>query len=453
MGRFNASGPTVSSVYLAKNWDLQKNCYTEDRNALLFTSVANTLLNPGKNFTNHAIYVIPRASNRLFSEPENMTYLLVTDEIPWVSDLIYLEPNTPGLSLPFKSIITVSGRFPTGPRASSPSAAGFVKIINASVIPSTQIYQISQNDTCEWYYNEFNLQDINNDGLLDIITVRFRDVTCPPTITFPPYPLLVQFVAFLQPSTNPLDDWTFVELYNFNNTVNQGPTAFFEFLDLDLELYNKRGKHELELVSAEFFGTGALAIYYLESGNSWLDPNKTVGRSVVESSLGSMFEVDVADINNDGTSEIIATTHTTANTNGIYAYEIKQDFRNSSNVTSMRRPLYINFTVFGRPPTGARLRPGSFKIYYPTDDRNNRNIKPLISVGTDGGGQLLVLEPASQNKKNWDYNVTVIDQEGCDIIGPSVFDVNNDGYNELLAPCVRGSLIFLNSYRPCVFDL
>ncbi len=85
---------------------------------------------------------------------------------------------------------------------------------------------------------------------------------------------------------------------------------------------------------------------------------------MVESSLGGMYDVQVHDLNGDSKAEIVATTHITSPSNGIYAYEPSGDFR-SEEVTWTRRAIHSNFSVFGRASDAQRLRPGFFSVYSP----------------------------------------------------------------------------------------
>ncbi len=175
---------------------------------------------------------------------------------------------------------------------------------------------------------------------------------------------------------------------------------------------------------------------------------QVVNRVVIESGLGGMYDVQVHDLNGDAKAEIIATTHTVSPTNGIYAYEPSGDFR-LDDITWTRRTLYSNFTVFGRVNDAQRLRPAVFSVYHPEVRRGNGiGKKPLIAIATDGGGQLVVLTPNSQSRVDWNYTLSVVDQSGCDVTSPFVADVNEDGYTEVMAPCLRGSIVFVASHAP-----
>lgn len=454
LGRYSTGGPTAANVYLAKPWNSQGN------QSLIYTSPANALFPGTSSFPPHAMYVIANfngsalVSQGAVSLPRPQ---LITTSLPWVNDVVYLPPNSLGLTLPFRSLLTVNGRFPTGPRfGRSPSVGGTISIINIDSIPNTSVFDITGGDSgaCEWYYNQVQLMDINEDGLLDVLTARFRDEgACPPTVQIPPYNFVSEFIAYLQPSSSPLVPWTFVRLFDFENATNRGPTGFFQFLDLDNALYGNNEHPAFELLSSEFFGTGALAIYHLTGTvTSWLQQDKTVARVVVEQGLGGMYDAKVAELNRQKPAEIVATNHITLGSNGIYAFSTVGNFRSGGWI---RRALATNFSVVGRPSNNsARLRPGEFKVYYPRPNNVPGNsLKPLIALGTDGGGQLVLLTPKTQKKDSYEYEKVVLDEQteantGCDIIGPLTEDLNNDGYLELLAPCLSGGFISVFTHGP-----
>jgi hypothetical protein len=262
-----------------------------------------------------AIYVIPNATKFLGGNSNTSNYKLVA-EIPWTNDLEFFEEGYT-FNLPFPSIVGVSGRFPTAPRFALPSTAGKVFILDVTSLPS-KIYDISGPDpnNCEWYYLQFVVYDVNNDGREDILTVRSRDTVCPPTQIFPPFPLVAEFVAFIQPEDPLQVPWELKVLYNFDNVVNRAAIGFFDFVDIDHAIYGKEGFETPELIFADFSGEN-LSIYYVDKYKNWID-NDGVMMTVVEEDLGSMYDVIVVDVNGDGYDDIVSTTHTTRPDNGMY---------------------------------------------------------------------------------------------------------------------------------------
>jgi hypothetical protein len=59
-----------------------------------------------------------------------------------------------------------------------------------------------------------------------------------------------------------------------------------------------------------------------------------------------------------------------------------------------------------------------------------------------------VLAPASQQECDCTHGAaSVEDQPGCDATAPYVADLNCDGHNAPLAPCVTGSVVFATTRR------
>ena len=433
---FNSTGPSVATLTWAKNWDLRKSTDVDDSDALIFSSVANRFLHPGRNVSDNSIYVIRRIASKLFYPFQDFDYELITDQISWSNEQIFLPKFTPGFELSFPSLVGISGRFPTAPRFAFPSVPGKVYLINTTTLPG-QIYNISPPETlCEWYYQDFELVDINGDNKLDIVAVRIRDDVCSPLKQVPPFPLKAEFVALIQPEDLTVFPWSLQILYNFENITNRGVVGFFKFVDIDSEIYGKTDHLVPELIYSEFFGKGSF-IYYVNKNETWLTPGKTVKRSIIENTLGEMYDILVTDVNGDGKNDFLTTTHIINNTNGVYAYDILGDFRLQDNLTTIRYPLITNLPVYGRPATSARYRAGSLSIL---EKKNSK--KPLIVVGTDGGGQLLLLSPKNNNNKSWEFDNEVLIEFECDILSALIYDINHDGKKDISAPCLTRDAIF-----------
>ena len=428
---FNTSGPTVANVVWADAWS-PKSDYP---GAFIFTSAANSLLHRDRLIPDSAIYVIPEVASKLFSNASELSYELVSVELPWANELKFIAPGTIGLNVSFPALLGVSGRFPSAPRFRFPSSAGKVFILNTSILPAL-VYIISPPETCEWYYQTFKLIDMNGDGLLDVLSIRLRDDVCFPLKVAPPYALKAELVVLTQP-TNPLSvPWSLTTLYNFDNVTNRAAGGYFEFLDIDEPVYRRNDHPTAELLTSEFFGAGAF-IYSVSLNETWLTPNKTVKRTIIENGLGGMYTIRVIDVNSDDKSDFVITTHTVLSSNGIYAYDIKGDYRNQTNLTSVRYQLAGNFTVFGRSVGPSRYRTGPFEIVSQKPGR-----KPTLVVGTDGGGQLILLSPKNENSRSWEYNNETLAQFGCDFIAPIVYDADGDGKNEISAPCFGRDAIY-----------
>jgi hypothetical protein len=436
LGVFNTTGPTVANLAWIPNWSKD----SEYPAAIVFASAANRLLHPGRPVPDSAIYVIPEIASKLFDSVDELTYELVSEEYAWANELRFIEKNMVGFNLSFPALLGVNGRFPTAPRFVIPSVPGGLFLLNTTTLPA-QSYKLSPPETCEYYYQTFKLLDLNGDGLLDVLTVRVRDDVCSPLKVFPPFFLKAELVALLQPQDPLASYWELRVLYNFDNVANRAAIGYFEFLDIDEEIYGRNNHTTAELLTSEFSGGGSF-IYYIDGPEDWLSTNKTVKRTVIEDKLGGMYTIRVLDINRDGKKDILATTHTVVSSNGVYAYNVLGNYRNVETLSTQRYALASNFTVFGRPATPTSYRTGPFEILPEKNDR-----KPRIVVGTDGGGEFVLLSPKNQNKNSWEYESTTLAQFGCDIIAPIVYDADEDGKPEFSAPCLGGDAIYTFSEK------
>lgn len=445
----NTSGPTVAVIHWVPEWN------ADGSGAMLFSSVWNGYFyrdNITAPFSepDSGVYVIENMAAVLHVKNTQRQIKLVTGALNWTNAFAgFSAGGLVGLDVPFRGFIAATGRFPSAPRVALATVPGRIALVDATVSTAPIIYNISGpnavNDTCEYYYQMMKLYDLNQDGLLDIVTVRVRDRVCSlPLPRFPPFALTAEFVVFLQPATLEarLAPWPMKVLYDFTvaNITSLGAGGCFEFTDMDSAVNLRRDHPEPELIIGNFFFP-EVAVYALPIGTAWLDANAQtlVQRIIIDNSLGGMYDVQLVDLNRDGRAEIVATTHTTRPDNGIYAYEVIGDFRAIPLPVVVRRTIASNFTIYGRAPSSQRYRPATFTIIPPQAGEH----KPSIAVGTDGGGQIVVITPDDDIKKeSWKYTVTVLAQFGADFLTPILYDADNDGRLDMSVPCIGGDGIF-----------
>lgn len=449
LGRLDAlptletGGPSVAVLSVAEDWP-------EDP-SLLFISVFNDFFAPGQGLPNNAVYVVPEFESKVRGDAP-FTFDLVTEEVGWGNQVQYLAPGSPEIDLPFPAIVGVSGRFPTAPRFAVPSVPGKVFILNATELPAS-VVQLSEDEPscadcdgcancgCEWYYQQFIFYDVDEDGDEDILSVRTRDQMCNPLPIFPPFTFLSEFVAFLQPEDPVEGEWELLVLHDFDQVVDRGSLGFFSFVDLDAELAaDDEGSASIhptpELVYGEFNGL-SVNVYSVGLGETWVSEGKSVFRSVVDDTLGQMYSAQVVDVNRDGKGDIVATTHTTREDNGIYAYDVLGDFRSEPHLDVVRYPLATNFSVVGREPSQFRIRPSDFVVAV---QRNNK--KPELVIGTDGGGQAVQLKAKNNSPNSWEYESTALAELGCDFLTPIAYDLDGDRKSEVSISCLGEGRIY-----------
>lgn len=462
----NTSGPTVATTSWVGDWN------ADGSGAMLFSSVWNGRFY-NSNFSapfpepDSGVYIIENI-DRVLDGSENATITLVTGVLNWTTTFIgFPVGGLEDLEFPFRGFLSSTGRFPQlrflniPGRPQIPSVPGKIAVVDVTNSSNSVVHVLTPpnapGDLCEYYYQTMELYDIDEDGDLDIVSIKTRDWVCtvPPTFFPGPsgfYNLTAEFIALLQPDdpAAKLQPWTEVSLFNFRDTgiVGLGVGGLFTFGNI-----NGKRHSQPELIVANFFYP-ELAIYTLgRPGETWLTPDKQVNRVIVDNSLGGMYDVELVDLNQDGDLEIVATTHTIRTDNGIYAYEILDEFEglnflNASVInlsgTGTRHALATNFSVFGRPLGAQRYRTGTFAII----PGKNKGKKPSLVVSTDGGGQLYVLTPEDDKKKNWNYTKTLLYEFGADVLDPIVYDYNNDGNYEVSASVIAADAIASFTQRP-----
>ena len=172
--------------------------------------------------------------------------------------------------------------------------------------------------------------------------------------------------------TNKTDIWK-------EHIITKGPDVHFRIKDLDND-------GQIEIVSAEFFHK-KVSITRMVDGE-WQ-------RTVIDDDMGSPFDIEFHDLNNDGKLDLLATNHEGNAKAAVYAYEIPSDLTSSWT----RRTLYSGFKT--RQKGVGQGSPGEAMAIHP--DVNNTDSKPYIIVAGDGTQHAHILRPVSEDPNNWEY--------------------------------------------------
>ncbi len=200
------------------------------------------------------------------------------------------------------------------------------------------------------------------------------------------------------------------------------------------------GDGRKEVLAAQFF-TKTLAVCWQE-GDRWK------GRAI-DDQLGSPFDLELADINNNGHRELLVTNHESDDSAGVFAYEIPVDFKTG---LWERHTLYQGFKTrieLDQDQLEAKpfqASPGSATAFYP--NLADQDTKPYILVSGDGTQQAHLLKPVNQDCDDWRFEEsTLVDTRGT--VGQcAVGDVDGDGFCEVFVPAFDRDLIYAYTFAP-----
>lgn len=212
-----------------------------------------------------------------------------------------------------------------------------------------------------------------------------------------------------------------------------GPDVHFRLADL-----NNDGRKEV--VATQFFSK-KLSLYYQQEGQ-WKERE-------IDGQVGSPFDLEFADVNNDGKEDLLITNHESDSTAGVFAYELPTD---PINGEWKRRTLYQGFKTRILPeevePEAKPFQasPGKATAFFPHQGKTHE--KPSILVSGDGTQMAHILTPRSLDPNDWNYSEHILIDAKSTVGQCAVKDVNNDGYAEIFVPAYDADLIHAFTYAP-----
>ena len=253
-----------------------------------------------------------------------------------------------------------------------------------------------------WFYHRAVTADINNDGKEEILTARGMK----------PIPVGASdgALVWLEPPQGGSAQGPWEE-----HVIAHGPDSNFRYADID-------GDGKKEIVATEFFNQ-KLDVFWQTADGQWQ------GRTI-DDHIGSAFDVQVVDVNNDGRAEILATNHESdKEKSAVFAYEVPPDFKEKGG-TFVRHTLANGFeTAFSFSPAAS---PGAAIPFHP--NANAPTGKPWMLVSGDGSQKAYLLTPDSEDPSDWGYHCQTILEGGCTVGNGAVADVDGDGRPELFVP-------------------
>lgn len=253
-----------------------------------------------------------------------------------------------------------------------------------------------------WFYHRTQFTDVNQDGLLDIVTARGTK----PIIGASQGELL----WLEQPRENKEKPWE-------EHIIASGPDVYFEMIDLDHD-------GSQEIIAAEFFSK-KLSVHWRENDATWKS-------RVIDDTIGAVFDLEAADLNSDGRLDLVVTNHEGKNKGAIYAYEIPRTFKTAA---WSRRTLLSGITTELHGINQAS--PGAPIVM------STSHGKPHILVAGDGSTKVHWLVPKSDSSDDWNYEEKILIDTNSTIGSMALSAPHADGSRELFVPAYDKNEIYI----------
>ena len=293
-----------------------------------------------------------------------------------------------------------------------------------------------------WSYHWVIWKDIDDDGLLDAFTARFR---VPGFLEGgDPISELLWFKnpGGEAPATG--HEWAWKEFI----MVTGGPDVYFE--ETLYEVCDPECKEYSAIVTGELW-TERIMIYYVENLPGAWGQHGNIKSVVVDPSPGQPFEARFADVNNDGKLEILASAYDTSNgneTGNFFMYQQQDDA--SWKRTALASGFVANSYLFG-----GSMAPGKSRLFWPSEEYKNTPTesgampKPWIAISGDDDGIHYVMFPKSEDPEDFEYDIQVmVDTQATTAGTMAVVDLDGDGYTEIISAGYTAGEVYVFTFAP-----
>jgi len=304
---------------------------------------------------------------------------------------------------------------------------GIYLLPQTSSLPATKIAVAPVESN--WFYHQVNWVDVDLDGKLDIVAARcsvnaFGSASG-------------ELVWLKHPSTiDKSKTWVMTKL-------TKGPDVITKVL---------QGKDKLlYVISAEFFSS-KLSLSIIQPGTT----PKLVSYTVLDSTLGAAYDMHLADVDGDGQSELIVSTHMSGKGGAVYAYELPSNLIPETEVSStvsaatvtdwQRVTLGTGFKV-----TKSGLNQAAPGFIYPLSNPDKSSAalskRPIFVIAGDGSQGVHLMTPVSDATNPYAYSVTKIIEIGGTVGSLAVKDINGDGYLDAVIPDYDNSKLYFYTLK------
>jgi hypothetical protein len=220
------------------------------------------------------------------------------------------------------------------------------------------------------------------------------------------------------------------------------PDVFFDLCDID-------GDGLFEIVYTTFFsvGGGSFSVLYTEGDTSparWTNAS-AVHRVTIDQSLGTMFGVEVVDLNADGRKDFLVTNHVdNATLSGVFAYESPATGSFTVPANWVRHTLASGFPTL--IPGPGQASPGLALPVFPQPAVTTG--KPVVLLAGDGEKHFHLIQPESTAAGNWSYSREVAFDCNGTVGAQTAGDVDGDGWTDVLLPCYDIDQLVGMTFKP-----
>ncbi|XP_060080764.1 uncharacterized protein LOC132560132 [Ylistrum balloti] len=297
---------------------------------------------------------------------------------------------------------------------------GTITLFNTSGDTMKGPYEITTGHSDhDWFYHRVKWVDMNGDGAKDAVTCRAKTSVFGGSSG--------QLVWYEHPTLfrdNFLYPWTV-------HVIGEDSDTFFDITSLS----SPDGMLPCIITTGYF--SNKLKIYWT-TGSNWSNLDMVHSR-IIDSSIGHVFDVQVADLNDDGRVDLLVTANGISQT-GLYIYEIPTDFRTG---TFTRHVLKSDFHSHNILPGGGA--PGSAQIIRSSTTSVG---KPMILLSGDDDSRAYLFSPVNTSSSDWSYRMDIfLDMHSGTIGGIAYSDVDNDGFPELFVPAYSSNSVYVYTFK------
>lgn len=331
-----------------------------------------------------------------------------------VSKLKSVELNTPNFQWPNDVKVVPHDVFgqnaivvPDGFLVPGKSDGGIyiVTMDSADVTKTTGTHKISAKKS-GYFYHMGEWLDLNGDGRKDFLTARSNAKAGGG-----------ELVWFEHPAGG-LTDATWTE-----HVVTSGPDVGIEVVHVP------QYPNEVVVFAAEFFNE-KVSFYRVSTKTG-----KLVDSRVIDTAIGSAYSVTYADLNNDGSMELMVNNHEKKDADdGIWAYSFPNNWMTGTFTKHTIATGFKNkFSI-----TVPNMAPGFPYPFYPQVSKEGRSAAHIVVAG-DGDHTAHLMTPTDAKNFKWDLD-TIKEENGT--VGALCWDdLDKDGWNELWVPDYDSSRI------------
>ena len=266
-----------------------------------------------------------------------------------------------------------------------------------------------------WFYHRTEEWDVNGDGLKDIVTAR----STMPMVGTPQGELLwLENPGPAAPESTP---WV-------EHVIAAGPDVHFRILPAAIS-------PSLTIIAAEFAKKRLTAFRQLPSGE--------FERFILDDTLGSAFDVQLADLNSDNQLDLVVTNHESDAKATVFGYE----FDPSTLKIKERHVLLTGIETLQKAFKAAS--PGPVTAFWPKNRSGIATHKPWLLVSGDGSQKAHILVPSDPaDSRNWNYREHILWNPASTVGQSTIGDVDNDGLVELFIPAYDANQIAVFTLIP-----